>query len=444
MSCSESGGSATCEFLARDNDDDGYRSAACAAAPGDDCDDGTALVSPGGNETCDGRDNDCDGYTDILDSTMSIPPVITYFRRSNASWPDNLRRIDVAWHESEFIFVGDGMGESNTNIFAGRGSTNGSVLLFDDATLVSGSDSLYDNARIVSAGGTLAMAARLDGRSYGTVAAVLNSDGSVASNFSFNGEPVGATSGDVTSDGSSFIFATATSGHGFVTPYKFYFGSVSLTGTTLSGPGPVTMPGTIDYINAAHAGTTTAAVFTDLSGSQPSFQMMRYVSGTSQGPTQIASSAQIGDITSLSNGKFAVAWANEDGFRVQVRESNGLTVACDTQDVAFGNGTLDPLDSVAIAESGLGIVVFAADNGTKAGTDYGEAALFVFDLDCEQLTEQGKRITTNVGTSGTELPHAPRLAVGGGHIALAWSVQQSYALDEYASFAQVLPENLCE
>ncbi len=40
-----------------------------------DCDDGSAAAFPGGNEICDGRDNDCDG---IIDDGQS--PLVSYFR----------------------------------------------------------------------------------------------------------------------------------------------------------------------------------------------------------------------------------------------------------------------------------------------------------------------------------------------------------------------------
>ncbi len=58
----------------RDADDDGHGDPAvhvdaCAPPPGHvepagDCDDGNRLVGPGAVEACDGRDDDCDGFTD--------------------------------------------------------------------------------------------------------------------------------------------------------------------------------------------------------------------------------------------------------------------------------------------------------------------------------------------------------------------------------------------
>jgi len=52
-----------CVGVSHDADGDGYDSEQWG---GSDCDDHDALVNPGAYETCDGRDNDCDGSTDEL------------------------------------------------------------------------------------------------------------------------------------------------------------------------------------------------------------------------------------------------------------------------------------------------------------------------------------------------------------------------------------------
>ena len=44
-----------------DSDNDGHQAEAFG---GDDCDDASAAVFPGASETCDGKDNDCDGEVD--------------------------------------------------------------------------------------------------------------------------------------------------------------------------------------------------------------------------------------------------------------------------------------------------------------------------------------------------------------------------------------------
>ena len=56
-----------CVATTLDADDDGYGALACAAVggvPNTDCDDTRSAVSPGATETCNARDDDCDGTTD--------------------------------------------------------------------------------------------------------------------------------------------------------------------------------------------------------------------------------------------------------------------------------------------------------------------------------------------------------------------------------------------
>ena len=66
--CSEGASGAVCGAAqGKDADKDGHLSAACKAAPGDDCDDTNAKIHPGASESCDGFDNDCNGKSDLGD-----------------------------------------------------------------------------------------------------------------------------------------------------------------------------------------------------------------------------------------------------------------------------------------------------------------------------------------------------------------------------------------
>ena len=72
--------SGVCEYepAARDNDGDGFkgpREGTIAGEPdscGDDCDDTSPLAFPGGEEVCDGVDNDCNG---IVDDDATFVPI---------------------------------------------------------------------------------------------------------------------------------------------------------------------------------------------------------------------------------------------------------------------------------------------------------------------------------------------------------------------------------
>jgi hypothetical protein len=65
--CTEVAGAASCAVQGRDADHDEHLSNACAAKPGDDCDDSDATTHPGATEICDGVDHNCNGKLGIAD-----------------------------------------------------------------------------------------------------------------------------------------------------------------------------------------------------------------------------------------------------------------------------------------------------------------------------------------------------------------------------------------
>jgi Putative metal-binding motif len=68
--CVELKGAASCSVHGQDKDKDGHLSSACAANPGDDCDDDEATTYPGAPELCDHIDNNCNGKIDLSDGLM--------------------------------------------------------------------------------------------------------------------------------------------------------------------------------------------------------------------------------------------------------------------------------------------------------------------------------------------------------------------------------------
>lgn len=441
VACEQAGGAPSCVATAKDVDGDGYRAAACAAAPGDDCDDSTQSVSPGSTELCDGVDNDCDGYSDGLDSTVPLAGVPIHLRGG-----ENLRRADLTWRTSDFFVVADGknVGDTSdvTHIYGGStsGSANGLYGIMNLSRIIEGnSDIYYREPRVAYAGGQLGAVIQMNGRSWGTNFVTLNTNGSFATSSSFEGGPPGG--GDLTANGSAFALTAHRAPTGVDPAYQFTFAAGGTNGTVSNVTTRTGIAGSVRTQSIAQVGTVTAVVYTDDAGMQPNVNLMRWSNGNVIGPTKLDEPARNGSIASLASGDFAIAWATAAGFRLQVRKTNGTDVVCDSQQVSFGNGTLDALDGVAAAESGLGIVVLATDN---SGT-MGRADLFVFDQSCELRSQAGKSVfNRSSGSYEYDRPQTPRLAVGQGKLGLAWTADRSNVADTYNAYVRILPDALCE
>ncbi len=65
--------------------------------------------------------------------------------------------------------------------------------------------------------------------------------------------------------------------------------------------------------------------------------------------------------------------------------------------------------------------------------------MFIFDKHCSQSIQGGKALST---FQSYEHPHGPRIAVGGDHIAFAWTVESSGGA--YDSYVRVMPKAMCE
>lgn len=436
VSCDDVDGVGTCVFTAKDADDDGYSSAACEAAPGDDCDDTTDLVSPFSNEICDGLDNDCDGHVDVLDKSVDISGSDLRLGVSNGVTL-NLDEVDITWHEGQFFLLA---ADTSQNIHSGYARTDGVADLHEPALFVSDSMNVHNSARVVSSGDTLAALIMHDGfGGAGVGFAILDPSGTIVDEFGSFG---GRHGGEITSDGVDFFVSTISGATGVNPKAEFHHVQLNADDNRSGALSRTDMPGLIGYMNSAHSGGATVTVFTDTSVTPRTMQLMRATDTALQGPIQLSDDGQMGDITTLSNGNFAIAWATKDGFSLQIRRSNGSTVVC-SKDTAFGNGVLDSLDSVAVAQSDLGILVLSADSGGSVG----KLSLFVFDESCNMRSEQGDDLyypSPAYDYHDNELPYLPRLAVGGGHVALAWSAQRSDDNTISRSYVRVLSETMCE
>ena len=97
--CTVSCVSQACVVAAADKDGDGHGAKQCAAAPGDDCDDGHKTVYPGAPEIYDGLDNNCNGKADLEDGlTLSGTNKVFATSSGDAEFPE------VAWSPTASMY----------------------------------------------------------------------------------------------------------------------------------------------------------------------------------------------------------------------------------------------------------------------------------------------------------------------------------------------------
>jgi len=149
--CSNNGGKAKCTTVGQDADGYKHLSAACAAAPGDDCDDSQPTVYKGAKEVCDGLDNDCNGKADVYDG---LPLANT--QQQVSALGEVVSRPHIAWEPTSKVF-------GITWAFSTAGSTTQAVAFtaFDmtgknvvTPRIVKSADGAITDARIATKAGT--------------------------------------------------------------------------------------------------------------------------------------------------------------------------------------------------------------------------------------------------------------------------------------------------
>ncbi|MFZ5892557.1 MAG: EGF domain-containing protein [Myxococcota bacterium] len=375
-----------CVQVALDQDGDGHGSAACAAAPGDDCDDSQDTVLPGATELCDGIDNDCDKKIDFSDGLPLVGAI------QNVSQPR--QNVSIAAHTNgSFGLVGTA--PSTAGLYYGYISASG-VGTFPTGTIFSPPPDMgwFDTHLAWGSGpGKWGVVYTTDGRGGRT-----NNAGVMA----FTGccwegvtAPAGGK-GDITTRGQGdLLMAGASVGNLNLATY----GS---SGTPLTGSLAIT--GTWDSYNPrlAASGTSAGVIWQTLTPRALNWSLVSSTL-TFGAVEQLSTTASYADISAIGAG-YGLAWIEGVGFRFMIKKANGST-QCTSSVVPFG--TVPSNQRVAVGDSAIGTVVVATSPDSNA------IHLYRFDSACKVMDD----IDVNTAANA---PTEPRVVRGGSHVVVYW------------------------
>jgi hypothetical protein len=396
-----------CLVDALDQDGDGFASAACAAAPGDDCDDNDSAVHPDASETCDGIDNDCDGLGDLQDgfALAGTTRVLAEGTEVDVAWSPELEQFGVA-------IAGPGR--------FGMLASNGSVTAIGEGT------ALGPDPRISWSSGWFAVSGEASFNSTVRLTQLVNGDGVSSEPFPLAYGPSDFTPW-VEGGWLEVTFGTLEGDDA----YRLRVDVQPVSGEALPGGalGPVVDFSTLQLIEASIAtqGKRSAVVWE----SDGVIDWSRLsVTFTASEPEQLATDAGVPDIAAAGSG-YALAWPTTEGFAVALRGVDGNEI-CGPLAVPFGDGGSALNHQLRLAADTNQVFLLAADPEAGVG-------LFRFDLGCRLLDH-------TLLAEALEAPSDPALALGGGLLALGWSGADEDAEGVTARHARtrLVTDLLCE
>ena len=393
-----------CEVTALDRDDDGVSACAAASSGPLDCNDGNQNVRPGAVEVCNGVDDDCDGLVDLADGLGVGGTTRGLAGRSFA---------DVAFNaaDGDFRFVSEGgtngaisFGVVNANNLFPSGNLTARGLPDARPRIVPFRDEFGIVSTQPSRGGPPAFQGFL---------ARVNAAGTALGTT-----PLGATGG---SDGS--LAVRSASGVWVTAQGRILEGVESLEVGRVDAAGVYTAAANrpledLGQPRVAAVGDLSAVIWQlggtfNFDSAPPAAIRLARVNANlavQGGVTTVEAAGAHPDIATVGNSYF-MAWAVGTGLRFQRINTDG-TVACSGA-AAFGNGTLDPQDAVAVENTARGIVVLATDFGG------GSVGVFVYDEACREL--QKGLIPVSAAAPSPRNPQSPNIATGGGNTLFAWT-----------------------
>ena len=376
-----------CTQVALDNDTDGHGTTACAAAPGDDCDDTNAAVFPGATELCDGIDNDCDKKMDLSDG---LPLVGAPQNMSDL----NHAAIAAVSNDGSFGVVGTSSSIAGL-IYgsispSGVGSVNAGSIFSPEQTTA------YLDPHVAwSAGvGNFGVAYAKNG---------IGGLGGYAGMMAFTS----CCWVDITSPGKGDVTARAQQGDLLFVGSTF--GNLGFTTQTGSGSPAQTVnvpiSGSWDsYDPQVASNGASSGVIWQLSSPHTLNWALLSATLVAGATEPLSTSASYADLEAITAG-YGIAWIEGVGFRFMIKKASGAT-QCTSSVVPFG--TVPSNQQLAVSDSANGNVVVA----TSPDSDL--IHLYRFDNACKLMDD------ADVSTTSAA-PIEPRIARGGGHVVVYWT-----------------------
>lgn len=376
----------TCVQVALDNDGDGHGTTACAAAPGDDCDDTKAEVYPGAAELCDGIDNDCDKKSDLSDGLPLVGAIQNLPALNHAAV--------AAAGDGSFGIVGTSA--SAAGLFAGTISTTGvgSVSGGPIFTPTSNTDVYLDPHLAWSP--SLGQYGVLYGRNGRGGLATYSGRMAFTSCCWQDTTPPNTGRGDIIARGQGDLLLAAFGGSGL------NLATQVASGTPLTRTIPVTSWDTYNP-HLASNGTGSAVIWQTASPRALNWALLSasLVPGTTE---QLSTTALYADVKAISTG-YGLAWIEGVGFRFAIKNAAGVT-QCTSSVVPFG--TVAANQQVSVGDSANGNIVVATS------PDSNLVRLYRFDKSCKLIDD------IDVSTTSTA-PTEPRVVRAGGNVVAYWS-----------------------
>jgi len=385
-----------CVVFPVDDDGDGFDSAACPGAAGDDCDDTNADVNPAATEVCDGVDNDCNGLLGHADGLALGGEV-----RTIEAWD----RAVTAWSEADagFKIVGGNAQGTTEVLFVGDLSVQGEADVPTQGLLTPPNPVyVYMDDLLVTPDGELTLGYTYADDGLDAFTLTIDAAGSVGPALPF-------------ADGRTMDIArlgAETIGVARTLVGDFLVGSVR-PGAALQSV-VVGNAGVSEQARIAAFGDGAAIAWHDTTGVNWSRITRPTAGGTDAGvvdalvasePEFLSSLGTYPDITSHAQG-YAITWRSPEGVNLLSVDAGG-EVICGPVVAKIGNETAPSLFSQTVAYTPRGIHVLAT-----AGS--GDVTLLRFGDDCGLLE------SIPVG-NGAESPLYPSIASGGGYVALVWT-----------------------